>query len=74
MHQISMHVFFEHFGVNEILAAELVNFLLANEFVLIINHFSMFFFKFLGNVINIGYPFRAGTKLRNKETSDFRII
>lgn len=74
MHQIAVHVFFEHFGINEILTAQLVNFLLAYEFVLIINHFSMLFFQFLCNVVNVRHPFRSRTKLRNKETSNFRII
>jgi hypothetical protein len=67
-------MFFEHFGIDEILTAQLVNFLLAYEFVLVVNHFGMLFFKFLRNVVNIGHPFRSRAKLRNKETPDFRII
>lgn len=74
MHQITMHVFFKHFCVNKILAPKLINFLFTNEFIFIIYDFFLLFLKFFSDVFNIRDPFRGGTKLRNKETSYFRVF
>lgn len=69
-----MHIFFKHFCVNKILTTKFVNFLFADEFILIINYFLLLFLELLGDVLNIWYPFWSWTKLRYKETAYFRIF
>lgn len=69
-----MHVFFKHFCVNKILASKLINFLFANKFIFIIYDFFLLFLKFFSDVFNIRNPFRGWAKLRNEETSYFRVF
>jgi len=59
MHKIAMHMLFEHFGINQVLTTKLVNFLLTNEFELIINHFCMLLLKFFSNIVYVRHPFRS---------------
>lgn len=51
-----------------------MNFLFAYEFILIVDHFSVVLFKFFSDVVHVGNPFRTRSELRNKETTDFRVI
>lgn len=69
-----MHMFFEHLGVDKVLATQLINLLFADELVLIINHLSVLFFKLFRNIVDIGHPLRPRSELRDKETSNFRVI
>ena len=59
MHEISMHVFLQHFGIDEILAVEFAHFLLADEFILVVYHFAVLFFELFGDVVHVGHPFRS---------------
>ena len=43
MHEVAVHVFLQHLGVDEVLAAQLLHFLLADEFVLIVYDLTVLF-------------------------------
>ena len=66
MHQIAMHVFLQHFGIDQVFAAEIADLLLADKLVLIIDHFAMLLFQFFSDVIDIRDPFGAWTQLRDE--------
>ncbi len=74
MHQIPMHVLFEHFCVNQIFTAQLVNLLLADKLILIINDFFLLFFELFGDIFNVRNPFRGGSELGNEETANFGVL
>lgn len=74
MHQIPMHVLFEHFCVNQVFTAQLVNLLLADKLILIINDFFLLFFELFGDIFNVRNPFRGGSELGNEETANFGVL
>ncbi len=69
-----MHVLFQHFGVDKVLAAKFVNLLFAYELVLIIHDFFLLFFELLSDVFDKRHPFWSRAELRNEETADFRVF
>ena len=54
-----MHVFFQHFGIDESFTAKFIDLLFAHEFVLVKDHFFLLLLEFLGNVFDVGHPFRS---------------
>lgn len=74
MHQVAMHVLFEHFGVNQVLTAKFVDLLFAYEFVLIVNYFLFLFLELLGDVLDVRHPFRGRPQLRNEVTPDPSVL
>ena len=74
MHQIPVHVLFEHFSIDEIFASQFVDFLFADELVLIVNYFLLLFFEFFSDIFDVRNPFGSGAKLRNEKASNFRIL
>lgn len=74
MHQISMHILFEHFGVHQILATKLVNLLFADKLILIIDYFTVLLLKLLRYVLDIWHPFWAWTKLWNEIATNFGLL
>ena len=74
MHQIPVHVLFQHFGVDQVLTAQFVHLLFAYELVLIVHDFFLFFFELLSDVFDKRHPFWSRAELRDEETADFWVF
>jgi hypothetical protein len=74
VHEVAVHVLFEHLCVYEVFAAEFKHFLLTHEFILVIDHFAVLLLQFFGDVVHVGHPFRAWTQLRDEVASDLGLL
>jgi hypothetical protein len=69
-----VHVLFEHLRVDEVFAAEFEHFLLADELILVIDHFAVLLLQFFGDVVHVWHPFRAWTQLGDEVASDLGLL
>jgi hypothetical protein len=74
MHQVSVHVLFQHLRIDEVLAGQISDLLLADELVLIIYHFAVLFFQLFGDVVYVRNPLWTWAELRYEITADLRLL
>lgn len=74
VHQVSVHVFLQHLGVDEVFTAQLSHFLLAHEFVFVVDHLAVLFLQFLSDVVDIWHPLWSWTKLRDEIAADLGVL
>lgn len=61
-----MHVLLQHLSVYQVLTTKLIDFLLTDEFVFVVDHFSVLLLQFFSDTVNIRHPFRTRTQLRDE--------
>lgn len=69
-----MHVLFEHFCIDQVFTAQLVNLLLADKLILVINDFFLLLFELFCDILDVRNPFRGGSELGNEETANFGVL
>lgn len=74
VHQVPVHVLLQHSRIDQVLAAQLIDLLLANEFVLVVDHFGVVLLQLLSDVLDVGHPFGTGAQLRDEIASDPRVV
>ncbi len=74
VHQIPVHVLFEHFGVDQVVATQFINLLFADELVLVVNDLFLLFLELFCDIFDKGHPFGSRAELRNEKTADFRVF
>ena len=74
MHQIPMHVLFQHLRSNQVRTTQLEYLLLRNKLILIINHFPLIFLQLFRDILDERHPLRRRTQLRDKITPNLRIL
>ena len=56
VHQVAMHMLSKHSSIDKVLAAKLLNLLLAYKFILIVDHLSMVLLELLSDAVHIWNP------------------
>lgn len=74
VHQVSVHVFLQHLGVDKVLTAQLCHFLFAHEFVFVVNHLAVLFLQFFSYVVHVWDPLWSWTKLRDEIAAYFGVF